>query len=167
MITKTLQYFVNLPMAEFEESQANSGLPIEKKPMKLYFSPPNIAGLNGRISSPKVEPSQFIFCFRHMVFRFTKTVFIYGIEGYQYEAVPELFDNGTSNSENQCFCAGDCVPSGALNCSACRLGTPSFASFPHYYLSDPWYRDAVEGMKPDPEKHKVYLVLEPVSLKTK
>ena len=42
-----------------------------------------------------------------------------------------------------------------------RFGAPAYMSFPHFYLSDPMYAEAVEGMKPDPEKHTSTIALEP------
>lgn len=34
-------------------------------------------------------------------------------------------------------------------------------SMPHFYMADPSYSDAVEGMHPDPSKHNFFLALEP------
>jgi len=39
-------------------------------------------------------------------------------------------------------------------------------SFPHFYLADPKFREAVEGISlPDPEKHRLYIDVQPVSYK--
>jgi hypothetical protein len=39
-------------------------------------------------------------------------------------------------------------------------------SFPHFYLADPKFREAVEGISPpDPEKHGLYIDVQPVSYK--
>lgn len=127
-----------------------------------YYFPMNIAGLcrEKYLFSILLIYDSFI---RFVVFKYKRTVSIQGIEGHRYEPDPETFDNGTSNPENRCFCSGECVPSGALNVSLCRLKAPAFASYPHFYQADSSYRDTIEGMKPDPEKHNIYLVLEPVS----
>lgn len=38
-------------------------------------------------------------------------------------------------------------------------------SFPHFYLADENLRTAVEGVSPpDPEKHKFYIDIQPVSI---
>lgn len=42
-----------------------------------------------------------------------------------------------------------------------RFGAPAYMSFPHFYLADPIYTQAVDGMHPDPEKHATRLALEP------
>lgn len=71
---------------------------------------------------------------------------------------------GTEVPENACFCSGECVPSGALNISACRYGSPGFVSLPHFYGADPSYLEAVEGLAPEQEKHELSITLEPVSI---
>jgi len=39
-------------------------------------------------------------------------------------------------------------------------------SFPHFYLADSKFREAVEGIsQPDPEKHRLYIDVQPVSYK--
>ena len=74
------------------------------------------------------------------------------------------FDNGTLDPANSCFCDGDCSPSGVLNLTACRFGAPGFVSFPHFHLADPFYTEQVSGMEPDPDRHTLYITLEPVSV---
>lgn len=36
-----------------------------------------------------------------------------------------------------------------------------FLSYPHFYDADPYYLSEVDGLKPNKEKHELYLVLEP------
>uniref|UniRef100_A0A1Y1K1C6 Scavenger receptor class B member 1 n=1 Tax=Photinus pyralis TaxID=7054 RepID=A0A1Y1K1C6_PHOPY len=86
-----------------------------------------------------------------------------GISGYKYSAQAGMLDNGTLRPENECFCNGDCVPSGMLNVSSCRYGTPAFVSLPHFYGADPTYLSRVEGLHPEKDKHEMYITLEPVS----
>ena len=38
--------------------------------------------------------------------------------------------------------------------------------FPWHFQADPKLLEAVEGLKPDPEKHQFYIDLQPVSNKT-
>lgn len=40
---------------------------------------------------------------------------------------------------------------------------PIYLSFPHFYKADPTLLDAVDGLKPDPEKHETYFKIQPVS----
>ncbi|KAJ8922773.1 hypothetical protein NQ315_007808 [Exocentrus adspersus] len=86
----------------------------------------------------------------------------YGIEGHKYVGSDKVFDNGTSYKEMQCFLTdGVQLLSGVRNVSACKFGAPAFVSYPHFYLADPGYREAVSGMHPDQTKHEMYIALEP------
>lgn len=69
--------------------------------------------------------------------------------------------SGTLYPENTCFCGGQCVPSGVMNVSSCRFGTPIFMSFPHFYQADPFYVNQVEGLNPNKDEHEFYMILEP------
>ena len=100
---------------------------------------------------------------RTLFFDYEKDVSVNGLNAFKYSGGEKTVDNGEKYEENQCFCHGECMPSGVLNISSCRYGTPVFMSFPHYYNADPFYAAQVEGMKPDKEKHQFYLALEPVS----
>lgn len=98
---------------------------------------------------------------RSLKLTFTNEEVIHGITGYKYAGNEYSFDNGTLDPSNECFCNGICSPSGVLNVTACRYGAPGFVSFPHYYLADQYYRDQVDGMRPDGAKHSLYITLEP------
>lgn len=88
---------------------------------------------------------------------------VQGIKGYKYVGGPRTVDNGTRFPETACFSAGEIVPSGVLNVSSCRFGSPVFLSFPHYYGADQYYLDQVEGLKPDKSKHEFYMTMEPTT----
>lgn len=88
---------------------------------------------------------------------------IHGITGYKYRGDNKTVDNGSSYSENQCYSLGDSMPSGVMNVSACRYGSPAFMSFPHFYAADSYYLDQVVGMNPSKEKHEFYITLEPMT----
>lgn len=99
---------------------------------------------------------------KNAVLEYEKEVEIKGVKGYKYSAM-SLFDNGTLKPENQCFCGGECLPSGVLNVSSCRENSPSFLSLPHFYDADTYYTDSLEGLHPQKDKHEFYITLEPVS----
>lgn len=47
------------------------------------------------------------------------------------------------------------------------VDSPVMLSFPHFYLADPKLLEAVEGISPpDPEKHQLYIDVQPVSQAT-
>ncbi|KAJ8978290.1 hypothetical protein NQ317_012661 [Molorchus minor] len=98
---------------------------------------------------------------RYVELEFEKEETVHGIVGYKYSAGDKFLDNGTKIPENRCFCDGQCMPSGALNVSACRYGSPAFVSLPHFNKADPYYRDIIEGTDPNEDQHNFYMVLEP------
>uniref|UniRef100_A0A1B6DPX8 Protein croquemort n=1 Tax=Clastoptera arizonana TaxID=38151 RepID=A0A1B6DPX8_9HEMI len=73
--------------------------------------------------------------------------------------------NGTGMFSNKttCYCPkGVCPASGIRDVSACK-GAPVAISFPHFYDADASYRDAIDGMEPDGDKHSFTMVLEQVT----
>lgn len=82
-------------------------------------------------------------------------------------------DNNTEtrNTDNKCYCLKDqgfdCFKSGVLNMAPCKIsdslpkGAPIALSYPHFYQADPQYLNAVEGLKPDKERHEFYVDISP------
>ncbi|KAL7050562.1 hypothetical protein ACKWTF_004125 [Chironomus riparius] len=121
----------------------------------------------GDLFPPKLaKKSQMISVFANDMCRsidldFVEETEVEGITGRKFVAGDRVIDNGTKYPENECYCNGECVPSGVLNITACRLGAPVFVSYPHFYRGDQYYLEQVEGMKPDKEKHEFFMTLEP------
>nr|WAB51696.1 scavenger receptor 10 [Harmonia axyridis] len=84
-----------------------------------------------------------------------------GIEGNVYVATDKLFDNGVKYPETACFSPNEVLPSGVRDISKCKYQAPAYISLPHFYLADESYRNDISGMKPDPENHKIELIIEP------
>ncbi|XP_065155971.1 protein peste-like isoform X2 [Atheta coriaria] len=95
-------------------------------------------------------------------FDYEKDEFIKDVRGYKYSA-QTLFENGTIYPKNQCYCQGECLPSGVLNISSCRQGAPIFLSLPHFYNADPYYTNLIDGLTPNKKDHDFYITLEPKS----
>ncbi|XP_055711408.1 protein peste-like isoform X2 [Phlebotomus papatasi] len=124
-----------------------------------------VNGSAGEFYPPQLKKDQVSFfspdmC-RTLPFDFEAEVEVEGITGYKYSGGARTIDNGTLYPANECFCAGECMPSGVLNISSCRYGSPVFVSFPHFYAADPFYLDQVEGINPSKDKHQFYLTIEP------
>lgn len=95
---------------------------------------------------------------------YANTATFQSLTGSKYIGDDKMFDNGKKVPSRQCFCPnGDCGPSGTLNISSCKYGAPAFVSMPHFYLADPSYRDAIDGMLPDQEKHQISMIIEPTT----
>ena len=62
-----------------------------------------------------------------------------------------------------CYCNGECTPSGLLNITLCRYGAPVFISLPHFHKADPAVLNAVEGLRPNDKEHSFSITLEPTT----
>jgi len=88
-----------------------------------------------------------------------------GIPGYRFVPPSNVFGTPAENPDNACFCNspnGICdTPSGVFNVSACQFGSPTMLSWPHFFQADPKLLNAVEGLKPDQEKHQFSIDVQP------
>ncbi|XP_042220970.1 protein peste-like [Homarus americanus] len=86
-----------------------------------------------------------------------------GLPGYRYWGTNYTFANGSVVEGNECYCVkGTCAPTGLLNAESCRMGSPAFISFPHFYAADPFLLDGVTGVSPpEADKHAFTMDLIP------
>lgn len=100
-----------------------------------------------------------------MIYHYEEDYDYNGLKTFIFAGTKETADNGSLIEENKCHCQkGRCPPSGVFDVSKCQFGAPIFMSYPHFYNADDFYRNSIEGMSPDPKKHKFYMAVEPVSL---
>ncbi|XP_054262104.1 protein croquemort-like isoform X2 [Macrosteles quadrilineatus] len=128
----------------------------------------NVVGTTGQLFPPGQTRESKVTMFspdlcRSVSFEYEEDTEVEGVPGYRYVGGMSMLDNGTVFEDNSCYCNGECTPSGVLNETSCRFGAPAFASFPHFYLADPFFTDNVRGLRPVKEKHQFYLVLEPTT----
>uniref|UniRef100_A0A3B1J8D8 Scavenger receptor class B, member 2c n=1 Tax=Astyanax mexicanus TaxID=7994 RepID=A0A3B1J8D8_ASTMX len=99
----------------------------------------------------------------HMLFE--KEVKVKGILAYRYTPPRAVLASGKNNPENEGFCLdpANCLDDGVLNVAVCRKGAPVIVSFPHFYLGDKKYADAIDGLSPVHEHHQTYLDLNPTT----
>lgn len=127
-----------------------------------------LTGSAGDFFTPFITKNQTLKLFspemcRSIQMDFEEEQEILGVKTLKFSGGDRAVDNGTLFPENECFCGGECVPSGLFNVSSCRYGTPVFMSFPHFYNADPFYLEQVEGMNPNKTKHQFFMSFEPVS----
>lgn len=96
----------------------------------------------------------------------TEKVERHGVTGSKWIGDYRVFDNGKNYAPNTCFCTGpesECpdLESGVYNVSDCRFGAPAFISYPHFYLGDSSYVEAIDGLNPSQEKHEFSMAIEP------
>ncbi|XP_058827712.1 protein peste-like [Topomyia yanbarensis] len=125
-------------------------------------------GFTGDIFPTKIRKDRPLGIFtpemcRMVSFEFEREEDVYGVVGYRFVGSERTVDNGSLYAENQCNFGGEFMPSGMINITECRLGAPFYMSFPHFYLADPFYRDQMEGMKPNRERHQFFFTIEPTT----
>ncbi|XP_069685569.1 scavenger receptor class B member 1 [Periplaneta americana] len=87
-----------------------------------------------------------------------------GIEAGLYTTTEDVFDLPDSQPDNKCYCGENdemCPAKGLQSIAPCQFGAPAYLSFPHFYNADPALLDAVEGLKPEEEKHRTYFLIQP------
>lgn len=130
-----------------------------------------VHGSTGELWHPNVRLQQPVDIFatdvcRTLPLAYAGEVELLGVTGGQWVGDDRALDNGIKYPETACYCTGepsqcpDLMP-GVLNVSDCRFGAPAFVSYPHFYLADESYREAVEGMRPNRTLHEFGLALEP------
>lgn len=129
-----------------------------------------IYGTTGELWPVKMDPVAPISVFvsdlcRSITLNYHDKYEAHGIEGSQWMGGDKVFDNGHLYEENRCFCLeedfADCPPTGNLDISKCQLGAPATMSYPHFYMADPSYLNAVDGLSPNSTLHKFTIALHP------
>ncbi|CAH0555939.1 unnamed protein product [Brassicogethes aeneus] len=128
----------------------------------------DVGGSAGEFFPPNMNKETIIKFFsadlcRTMELEFQKEMELHNMAAYKFSAGDRFLDNGTKFAANKCYCMGDCMPSGAVNVSACRYGSPAFVSLPHFHKADSYYQDCIEGVTSEDSKHDFYMVFEPTT----
>lgn len=123
-----------------------------------------LKGSAGEFFPPETPTDRPLYLFtpdmcRSFPYDYEKDVNLHEIHGNRFAAGLRAIDNGTYYAENQCYSQG--MPSGVMNISVCNFDQPMFISYPHFYLADPTFLSAIEGLSPNKEKHQSYITLEP------
>lgn len=124
-----------------------------------------LKGSAGEFFPPRSPTDKPLYLFmpemcRSLAYDYEKDIINHDIRGNRFAAGLRNIDNGANFVENKCYNSGK-LPSGTMNISVCSYDTPTFMSYPHFYLADPSYLDAIEGLKPDKETHQSFITLEP------
>jgi len=151
-----------------------------------------ITGTDGLSFPPSVSKEEDVWIFNDQLCRsiwlsYVDEVDVMGVNAYQFSPKDEVFS--MENPNNYCYCPkvekcaipmvegdkwdmslcrnrtvrgiGACTD-GILNLQGCQ-GAPVIMSTPHFLGGDPVLVQAIEGLKPDKEKHTTYLNLEPTT----
>ncbi|XP_005188827.2 protein peste [Musca domestica] len=126
-----------------------------------------VRGSMGEFFPPNLTPKDSVWMYVPNVCRavpldYTETVSVHGVTAYKYSGTERSVDNGTIYPENKCFCVNNkCEASGVFSIAPCKYNSSIYMSYPHFYKADPIYLEAIEGLKPEKEKHEFFMTLEP------
>uniref|UniRef100_A0A8C6M8I0 Scavenger receptor class B, member 2 n=1 Tax=Nothobranchius furzeri TaxID=105023 RepID=A0A8C6M8I0_NOTFU len=130
----------------------------------------SIAGSDGSAFHPLLNKDERIYIFtpdlcRTIYMDFEKDVVVKGIPAYRFTPPSSVLASKEENPANEGFCvtSNECLGTGVLKVSPCRKGAPVVASFPHFYLGEDKYIDAIGGMSPQREHHQTFLDLNPTT----
>lgn len=135
-----------------------------------------VNGTQGDIFSPYITKDSSISVYstdicRSMTLKYLQDSSYRGIPGYRFSPTSEVMASAAENGNNYCFCPqvargltkeNGCLKRGALDLSGCQ-GIPVIVTYPHFYEADPSYLDAVEGLNPQAELHRMQLDIEPMT----
>ncbi|XP_018315153.1 scavenger receptor class B member 1 [Mycetomoellerius zeteki] len=85
-----------------------------------------------------------------------------GLPGYLYTLTDDFAAPPDQNPDNECFCRKmkTCLKKGLSDITPCYYNIPAAVSLPHFLDADPSLLENVEGLKPDREKHKSYIIIQ-------
>ncbi|XP_044316195.1 protein peste [Drosophila rhopaloa] len=126
-----------------------------------------VRGSMGEFFPPNLNTNGSVYMYMPKMCRaipldYTETVTVHGVTAYKFSGTEHAVDNGTKFPETSCYCVGGkCMPSGVINIGPCAFNASVYMSFPHFYMADPSFLEAIEGLQPDREKHEFFMTLEP------
>lgn len=130
----------------------------------------SINGTDGSAFHPLLNKNERIYVFtsdlcRSIHMEFEKEVYVKGIPAYRFTPPRSVFASKEENPANEGFCITpkECLGTGLLKVSPCRKGAPVVASFPHFYLAESKYVNAIGGMSPERTHHQTFLDLNPTT----
>ncbi|XP_055628673.1 protein croquemort [Toxorhynchites rutilus septentrionalis] len=85
-----------------------------------------------------------------------------GIKAYWFSIQSNAFESSTDDPYTSCYCRnGQCLPKGLGDLSPCWYNIPVAVSLPHFYKGDQALVDAVDGLRPEKEKHDAVIIMQP------
>lgn len=128
-----------------------------------------VNGSTGDLLPPDLDVNEDITIYAVDTCRFLNlspsgSVRVQGLDGFEWTGTADTLDSGENDPDQKCFCNPKeevCPKTGVVDCRKCRDNAPIYASFPHFYLGDQSYVDALSGIKPEKEKHQFRFAIEP------
>ncbi|XP_063431103.1 lysosome membrane protein 2-like isoform X2 [Mytilus trossulus] len=87
-----------------------------------------------------------------------------GVRYSRFIMKDDVFASIKTSPENAGFCTprNKCLPSGLINNTECRKGTPVIISQPHFLGADQSVIDSFDGIRPNKDLHETYIDLVPL-----
>lgn len=126
-----------------------------------------VKGSMGEFFPPNLKTNDTVYMYMPKMCRavpldYTETITVHGVTAYKFSGTRHAVDNGTMYPDAKCLCVEDeCKPAGVINIKRCAYNSSVYMSYPHFYLADPSYLEAVDGLQPEKEKHEFFMALEP------
>ncbi|XP_076101275.1 lysosome membrane protein 2-like isoform X3 [Mytilus galloprovincialis] len=128
-----------------------------------------INGTDGNIFHPHIKDTDQLYLFypqicRSYMISFEKKGEFKGVRYSRFIMKDDVFASIKTNPENAGFCTprNKCLPSGLINNTECRKGTPVIISQPHFLGADQSVIDSFDGIRPNKDLHETYIDLVPL-----
>ncbi|KAL7633573.1 UNVERIFIED_CONTAM: hypothetical protein RMT77_016106 [Armadillidium vulgare] len=127
-----------------------------------------INGTDGTSYPPRLSKDDVLYMFNENLCRslplvYNNTLKHQGINAWRFVPPADVYANVSTKPENKCFCVRGppCIGGGVFDISPCKFNVSSVLSWPHFYQADEKYLNAVTGLKPDPQKHSLFIDVNP------
>uniref|UniRef100_T1IUI9 Scavenger receptor class B member 1 n=1 Tax=Strigamia maritima TaxID=126957 RepID=T1IUI9_STRMM len=82
-----------------------------------------------------------------------------GTSSFKYVLPEAVSASANVEPDNSCFCPTEdrCLKAGVFSTEQCNPNSPRIWSYPHFYLADDSYYDAVVGLNRDEDLHESYI----------
>jgi len=133
-----------------------------------------VQGSDGATFNPYIEKSNTLWFFndqlcQSMPLVFQREVTASRLPGYRFVPRSDVFKQPRSEPSNACFCEDeplcDHIGDGMFSISKCPkiLNAPIVLSWPHFLHANTSFIEAVDGMRPQQDKHQFYFDVQPTT----
>ncbi|RWS03945.1 lysosome membrane protein 2-like isoform X1, partial [Dinothrombium tinctorium] len=135
-----------------------------------------IEGTDGTMFHPFISPEEKFYLFnadvnRSLALAFERNSQVHSLNSYRYVLPKEFFTAPNVSGENSCYCVNKpveneqnlCAIDGVLDVSKCKRNLPIVISLPHFYEASKILLESAQGLKPEKEKHEIFMEFDPIS----
>lgn len=133
-----------------------------------------VQGSDGATFNPYIEKTNTLWFFndqlcQSMPLVFQREVTASKLPGYRFVPRSDVFKQPRSEPANACFCEDeplcDHIGDGMFSISKCPkiMNAPIVLSWPHFLHANTSFIEAVDGMKPEQDKHEFFFDVQPIT----